>query len=610
LFEFKKILKLPVGKLLVLNLFLLSFVFQIFLITRIAFLYFVLKAIFICLLLLLALAVVYLARRQTLFLLCLLCLIVIRIPYYSHPTSLLFMSDNALEALQPLEIQDAKAAPFFLLDSSGHNGTLKYLCISFIWDFLGTNYLTFLLFQLLIYAGFLYLVYDLIHRIFDEKVVLLLIFTQFAFVEVLFDYSLFLRAAPYLEMLFFFVLGLRLFDFTFRDLRRVFAAVYFFMISFYLHSLAIFLVVPFVLTALLYAIKARAFPRFFGSVLAGGLTGIFHLIYYKLYYPPPPPSGGWYDIHYVSLADFALKRLPAYLAQVGRDFWVAFHNLFGFEFFYHYDKWDSFEFYFQSQAVKTGLFLLIRILVFLSLAIFAGALVLAAVKLVRRRFFGAAIRDWIYPFSLLLFLVFLGKLFLLSPAPHYEPRHNMDLAFLIVLCFFIVGAEVLKVHKIFSWKSLAVVGLSLLFAAPHYFTFLRVAAFKQRSYRILMPILETNGVKYLNTDFSLAYIFHFLSDRKIKVTDSIGPTTIDFFYPWMKKEVDAVPAERQAYLFLTDEYPRERWHKEETQTIMNALLEKLDSQGVKYRVVHLKYYILVIPEASRIYKTPERTPQA
>jgi hypothetical protein len=129
----KKILALPVGHLLVADLFLLAFIFQVFLITRFVFLYVVLKGLFVCLLLLLALAVVHLARKDKLFLLCLIFILVIRIPYYVHPNSLLFMSDNALEALQTLEIKDAKAAPFFLLDSSSHNGTLKYLCIASIW---------------------------------------------------------------------------------------------------------------------------------------------------------------------------------------------------------------------------------------------------------------------------------------------------------------------------------------------------------------------------------------------------------------------------------------------------------------------------------------------
>jgi hypothetical protein len=599
----KKILALPVGKLLVLDLFLLAFGFQIFLVTRIAFLYVVLKAIFIGLLLLLAVGIVHLARHQKLFLLGLMFLIVIRIPFYSHPTSLLFMSDNALEALQPLEIQDAKAAPFFLLNSSGHNGTLKYLCVAFIWDFLGTDYLTFLLFQLLIYAGFLYLVYDLLRRIFEEKVVLLMIFTQFAFIEVLFDYSLFLRAAPYLEMLFFFVLGLRLFDFAFRDLRRIFAAAYFFMISFYLHSLAIFLVLPFLLTATLYAVKARAFLRPAAPVLAGGLAGLSHWIFYKLFYPPPPPTT-WYKIYFFRPADFSLKDIPVYLAHLVRDFWIAFDNILSFEFSYHHRHWNSFEYYFHSPGVKTFLFILNRTLVFLALALFIGALVLVTVKLVRRRFFGAAAGDWIYPFALILFLVFLGKLFILSPAPHYEPRHNIDLAFLLVLCLVIVAAAVFKVRKIVSWKSLAVVGISFLFTLPHYLTFLRVAAFKHHSYRALMPVLEANGIKYLNTDFSLAYVIHFLSNRKIKVTDSVGPTTLDFFYSWMRKEVDALPAERQAYIFLADEYPRDENHKAYTHKRMKGVLDTLKTRGAPYRIHRLKYYILIIPQASRIDKTP------
>jgi hypothetical protein len=597
----QKILALPVGKLLILDLFLLAFIFQIFLITRFVFLYVVLKGLFVCLLLLLALAVVHLARKDKLFLLCLIFILVIRIPYYVHPDSLLFMSDNALEALQPLEIRDAKAAPFFLLDSSGHNGTLKYLCIAFIWDFLGVSYLTFLLFQLLIYMGFIYLIYDWLRRIFNERVVLILAFVHFAFIEVLFDYSLFLRAAPYLEMLFFFVLGVRLFDFAFRDLRRVFLAVYFFMIAIYLHTLAIFLVIPFVLIAFLYALKGRAVLRWACLLLAGLAAGQFHFVYYKLFYPPPPPGGVWYTIHFFPLADFALKRIPAYAAQVVKDFAVVFHNLLSFEFSYHYKNWPSFDFYFRSPAVKTFLFIVNRALVFLAFLIFIVALVLVMIKLIRRRFFGTAIKDWIYPFFLFLFLVFLGKLFILSPAPHYEPRHNMDLALLLLMSCVIVAAEFFKIRRIFSWKSMALVGLCLLFTAPHYFTFLRIAAFKHHSYQVLLPVIRAHGIKYLSTDFSIAYVIYFLSQRKVLVSDTMGDNTVECFYPRMRKEVDGVPAERQAYLFFSGWYPRSTGRHKTSLERIRYIRHKLDSLGMKYKIIRLKYYLLIIPHQSRVY---------
>jgi hypothetical protein len=596
----KKTLTLPVGKLLVANLFLLAFIFQIFLITRFAFLYVVLKGLFVCLLLLLGLAVVHLVRKDKLILLCLIFILLIRIPYYVHPNSLLFMSDNALEALQPLEIRDAKAAPFFLLDSSGHNGTLKYLCLAFLWDFLGVSYLTLLLFQLLIYMGFIYLIYDWLRRIFDERVVLLLAFIHFGFVEVLFDYSLFLRAAPYLEMLFFFVLGVRLFDFTFRDGRRLFLAVYFFMIAVYLHTLAIFLVIPFVLTAFLYAIRGRAVLRWAGLFLAGLAAGQFHFVYYKFFYPPPPPGGTWYTIHFFSMADFSLGQVPAYMAHLGRDFWITFQNLLSFEFSYHYKNWNSFEFYFQSPAVKTFLFIVNRALVFLAFLIIIVALVLVLVKLVRRRFFGTAAKDWIYPFCLVLFLVFLGKLFLLSPAPHYEPRHNMDLAFLLLMSCVIVAAELLKIRRIFSWKSLAVVGLCLLFTAPHYFTFLRIAAFKHHSYQVLLPVIRAHRIKYLSTDFSIAYIIYFLSERKVLVSDTIGDNTVEVFYPQMRKEVDRVPPQGQAYLFFSGLYPRSTGRHKTTLERIRYVRNTLDSLGKKYKIIRLKYYLLIIPHQSRV----------
>ncbi len=595
-----RINRLPVGKCLVLNLFLLTLFFQVFLITRRAFFYHLLRGLFFALLLLLALGVVRLVRKDKLILFCLVFIIAIRIPYYIHPDSLLFMSDNALEALQPLEIRDAQAAPFFLLDSSSHNGTLKYLCLAYLYELFGARYLVFLLFQLLIFLGIMVLVYDWLRRMFDGKVVLLLVFAHFAFIEVIFDYSLFLRGGPYLEMLFFFVLGVRLFDFTFSDWRRVFPAVYFLMIAIYLHSLAIFFAAPLLIVAALYSLKSRSAFRLAGVLTAGALAGQFHFVYYKLFYPPPPPAGGWYKIHFFPLSDFALNRVPAYAAQVAGDFQVVFNNLFSFEFLYHYKNWDSFEYYFQSGSARKILFFLNASVIYLSWMIFIAALVLVLIKLVRRRFFGAADRDWIYPFYLFLLLVILGKLFLLSPAPHIEPRHNLDLAFLLMLSYVIVAAEFLKVRRIFSWKSLAVAALSLLLTAPHYFTFLRVASFKHRSYQELMPVLEEQGIKYLSTDFGIAYIIHFLSGRRIYVSDTIGPVSIGFFYPWLKEKVDRVPPERRAYLFFSERYPRHRSFHEETRKLIRSVRRELDSRRELYRIVEMKYYLLIIPNKSRL----------
>ena len=391
-------------------------------------------------------------------------------------------------------------------------------------------------------------------------------------------------------------------DFTFRDNRRIFLAVYFLMTAVHLHTLAAFLLAPLVLTALFYALKSRAFPRFAAALTAGTAAGLFHLVFYKLFHAPPPEAA-IYEIHFFKAGDFALSRIPAYLAQVGRDFMTCFHNILSFEFSYHRQNWSSFEYYFRSETASSALHILNRFLIVFSLLIFLAALVFVLVRLVRRRFFGSAGRDWIYAFFLLLLTAFLGKLFLLSPDPHVEPRHNMELAVLLVLSCFIVFSEFLRGTKLASWKPALAAGLLVVLAAPHYFTFLRSAAFKSDSYRHIMPLLEDNGVKYLSTDFGIAYVIHLLSQRRIYVSDTIGPTTFEIFYPRMRESVDRVPLERKAYLFYSGSYPQDAFFHAVSRELFDNVRDALTSKGKKFKIVRLDHYRLIIPEESRVYST-------
>ena len=128
-----------------------------------------------------------------------------------------------------------------------------------------------------------------------------------------------------------------------------------------------------------------------------------------------------------------------------------------------------------------------------------------------------------------------------------------------------------------------------------------MANFKQHSYQVLLPVIRAHGIKYLSTDFSIAYVIYFLSQRKVMVSDTIGDNSVEFFYPQMRKEVDGVPAERQAYLFFSGWYPRSTGRHKTSLERIRYIRHKLDSLGMNYKIIRLKYYLLIIPYQSRVY---------
>ncbi len=594
------------------NFFLICLLFQIYLISQLPSLYPLLKSLFFLEMLFLIVSAGLTFSRNRALLLAFLLIIALRIPFYLKGDGLIFHSDNALEALQPLEIQDSHRAPFFLLNSSGHNGTLKYLFVAFIWDIFGKSYITFVLFQLLIFLVFVYLFYEIFRRFIDEKIVRLFLFVHFAFIEVFFDYSLFLRAAPYLEMLTLFLLGLYLFDFSFADKKKLILAIYFLIFSSYLHPLIIFLIVPFIVTSFLYAVAAKQFIIYFFNLIGGTLLATYHLIYYKFFWPPPPPSGDWYRIIFISPSQLAFSRIPHYLKNLIRDLWICFHNLFDYEFLY------SLDFFQDSGPGVTLLKVLSRTALFLSLGVCLAALGLSLIHLGRylkrylsynlsrsdhslkniffkNLFLQLPLLAWPYPFIFLAFLVFVGKAFILSPKPFYEPRHNIDLALWIGIGFvFFLGS--LEPWK--KWRLLRVLSalFLLVLACPHAFYFLKIAEFKKRSYRQIVQVLRENQVHYLATDFSLAYPIYFITDRQIKVTDSIGPVSVPFFYYWLREEMEAVPWERKAYLFFGDRFRRRPWHVKMTNEIRQRIIRQLRRENIKFRSFDLGYYVIIIPE--------------
>ncbi|MGB8952441.1 MAG: hypothetical protein WCC06_07225 [Candidatus Aminicenantales bacterium] len=578
------------GRLILPCLFLLVFLFQIYLLTEFKWLYLVTKSIFLVLFLLMGIGLLGMPRKIRLYaVLSILLIIGLRLPFYFHADGMMFTSDNAIEALQSLEIRDTKTVPLFLLNSIGHNGTFKYLLMAFIWDFLGQNYLTFVLFQAFIFLALIYLLYMIFRKDFDPKILFILCLAHFSFMEVLFDYSLFLRAAPYLEMFFFFVLGIYLFDFSFKTKNLLFLSAYSFLFSFYINRTAIFLIVPFVVCATIFSIQRKVVFKHLYLFLAGALCGGFPVVYQLIWGPRPPDTGDWFKIVFISPSQLSLARAPQYILQLITDFKIIFKNLFSFEFRYMSD------FFNVSPLLKQTLTYVNAAALFISAVVVACAAGLAAKRILGLKKRSLAGGDWSYIFFWLLFLSLLGKLFILSPHPFHEARHNMDMALLIILSYVFVLSAILRMNTLISWKPALILVLFALLTIPHYHYFLRMTRFKENSYKKIMAVLKTNNIKYLATDFTIAYPIYFFSDRKILVSDSWGPITMRFIYPELKRKVDAIPWSNKAYLLFSKAYRRTRWIQNKSYSMRKELEEKLAVTGIHYRVVNLKYYLLIVP---------------
>ncbi len=584
----------------VFNLFLICALFQIYLMTQLSFLYHIIKVLFIVELILITVGLFQCTKKRLFIILCIAFIVLIRIPFYSHSDGMVLSSDNAQEALQSFEIRDSKTTPFFLLDSSGHNGTLKYLCVAFIYDLIGTanHYLYFVLFQLVIFLGFLYLIYKIFQPIVDQKVLLVFILANFAFIEVIFDYSLFLRAAPYLEMLVFIFLGIELFDFSLKDKTRIFFSCYFILFSTYIHPLAVFAVVAFFCVVFIQTIRERYFFKNFALLLGGALAGSTHLIYYQLFYPKPQSRGTWYQVELLSLSDISISRVPKILGQLFVDFKTVFENIFSFEFNY------GISFFREGQRTESVLMVINRAVVYLSLVVLVLGLFFAIKTLVSLKTKDKKKPEWIYLFFLFLFGIILGRLLLMTPKPFYEPRHNIDLAVCVLMSYLLVFSRVYKIQKLVSFKSLILFLLLMAFAFPHAHYYLKVVKLKEASHREILSVLNRNGVKYLTTDWVIAYSIYLLSDRTIKVSDSLGPVTIPFFFPKLREYVDSIPDTHKAYLFFSDSYPRSESHKKTTRFLQTRILDQLNRQDVARKVIKLEHYTIIIPEPARYLERP------
>lgn len=586
------------SNLVIFNLFLICFLFQIYVMSRLAFFYYILKALFIVELLLLITFLFQFSKKQVFIIFCIAFVVLIRIPFYCHSDGMVLSSDNAQEALQSIEIRDSKTVPFFLLDSSGHNGTLKYLCVAFIYDFLGNQYLYFVLFQLALFLGFLFLIYKIFHTKVDRNLLLIFILANFAFIEVIFDYSLFLRGGPYLEMLFFVFLGIYLFDFSFKDKTHIFFSSYFLLFSVYIHPMALFFVVAFVLCVFIHSLRNRQFLKNLALILGAASAGSYHLIYYQLLYPKPLSKGGWYQMKFLSLSDLSLSHLPQMAGKLFTDFKRVFENIFGFEFNY------GIIFFREGQVSESLLIFLNKAVTYLSFGMLVFGLFFAVKSLFFLKTEEKKPPEWTYLFFLFLFGIILGRLFLMSPKPLYEPRHNIDLAICVLMSYLFVFSRMYKIKKLLSLKSLVLFLLLMAFSLPHTHYFLKAVKFKEDSYRQILSVLERNGVEYLTTDWVIAYPIYLLSDRRIKVTDSLGPLTIPFFFPELRAYVDRVPETQKAYLFFSEKCPRKKWHIKSTRYKRARVLKRLNQQDVPRRVIKLEYYTFIIPEPARF---PQRS---
>ena len=574
------------------------FLFQVFLIAKGRPLYFVLRALF---LVLLAAALALLVRRlmrQKVLGLVLLLVVLVRIPFYFHADGMVTTSDNAVDALGAAEIRDARTAPYFLLGAVKHMGTIKQLWVAFVWDLAGGNaYLFYLLVQLAVFLAFLLAWDAFLEDAVPRNVRILLLGLQFLFIEVVFDYSLSIRGAPYLEMAFFALFGAALFDPAWKDKTRLFLAYYFLGFAVYVHPLAAVLAGSFGLSAAVYALARRKFWLNLGAAAAGTAAGLFHWAYYLAFVPKPVATGAWEKMGILPFGLITHGWIPEFFSTLKR----TFLNLFDFEF--DYLSGTFFSGGWRAMAVVFD-----RATILLGLAALVFALILSVRKLwpvVRRR---RAFEPKAFPylFFLVLFAAVTAKVFLFFP-PHVEPRHNFDAVVLVLLAFFLSAGAVFRSWKILSWRTALVFVVVLAMAAPHVLAFYDQAAEKDHAYHQLLTVLRRNRVKVVDTDFILAYVVYFLSHRTILATDALGPFRVKNFFPEMRAQVEALPREDKTYVLFSETYPQPEWRRKASEFLWYDVLIKLDKAGIPAKVVDLPHYRLIIPQKNpRAYPGPVR----
>jgi len=571
-------------------LFLLVVLFQASLLTRAPFFYPAIKVVFLGFSMLLLAGLAAKLRREKVLILALVLIVLLRIPFYLNYRGLITTSDNALEALQSIEVQDTHIPSFFLLEDIRHAGTIKQFCLAFFNDLFGASYLNYVLLQLAVFVAFLFVLQEFFKPAIGRTVLLLFLITQFAFIETFFDYSLSLRGGPYLEMILFFALGAILFDFSFEDKTRNFLAFAFMFFSIYIHPLSSLFVGSFLLCSTVYALQGRKLGRMSAQAAAGAAAGLVHFFYYLFFFNPKPPlTGTWEKI---GLSPTTIIS-SAYLREFIKNIRGCFRNIFSYEFSY-----------LQAIMPKGKGQIILRVLnettIYLSLAVLIAGAALVVRKIIRLALKKEDLQivDWISIFFFFLLGAVLVKTFLLHPW-RQEPRHNFDLMFLVMTSYLIVFSRLFRRLTLASWKTPAAAVLFLALTAPHAIYFYQNVRHKDTSYGELMAALGRNKVRFLTSDFNLAYTVFFLSHRKIQVSSSLGPLTISNFYPEMSARVDRLPEDGKAYLFHSDAYALSSKVKDTNSFIKTRLLQSFQEKGILHRTAKFQDFVLFVPRRSK-----------
>jgi len=138
--------------------------------------------------------------------------------------------------------------------------------------------------------------------------------------------------------------------------------------------------------------------------------------------------------------------------------------------------------------------------------------------------------------------------------------------------------------------------LLVILSFPHLYYYYLQTDFKQHSYQTIIKCLAEHKIKYLTTDFIIAYPLYFLAKRKIQVSNSLGPLTVRFFFPKMDRLVDNIPLDAKAYLFFSNNYWRERWHINLTAKKRKETINSLRSARIPYKIINLNKYWLIVPK--------------
>jgi hypothetical protein len=583
--------KFSFGRTLLVLTFALTLLFQVHLLWRSPVLGAVLDVLFWLLLALLAAALVEAAGKDKFLWVFVVLVVLVRVPFFLQGDGLMSNSDNALEALQAVEIQESGRAPFYLLGALSHIGTVKYSLVAAVWDLTGPRYVWLPVFQTVLFVVFLVLLGGLLKPVVERPALRTLLLSQFVFVEVFFDYSLSLRGGPYLELLVCVLLAFKLLLAPERTAVRVFLGAYFVAFAVYLHPLAALFGVWWV-AALVWILWKRGMSRAVaaGAAAVGAAAGGLAFLAYRIGPHPPVDEGPYSQLDFFAVFGSSAGEAAANIGRAAKHLWTAFRNLHGMEYAHARD--------FLPAAASDAVFETIhRVAVPLSAAMVVAALAVLVRPLIGRRAWADGRRPpgsgfrWLMP---ALLLTAVGRTYLMTPKPYLEPRHNLDLGFAVALGYALVLGEVLKSRRP-RWLPGAAVAALLVLALPQALAYYRMSAVRAESYRELMGVLRTEKIRALSTDFNLAYAVHFLSRRRIPVSDSTGPFTIRLFYPGMRAEVDRLPDEEKAYLFYRPDYIRSRWHLRNTEIVLGRLVKNLDDRLIPYRQVLTRDFVLIVP---------------